>query len=509
MVGCGNKTGKLHGDREKVRFFRVPRVIKHQGERAEDMSSSRRRQWITAISRDDLTEDKLENDRVCSKHFVSGTPAKDWDQFNIDWVPTLNLGHHKQRGDAEKAAERAERTAQRRKRREDELMREVAEKKKKLDEPGKSVQEIFHETTEAETAEEADHLLEEGVQCGETEGCSSSRDAATQTCGTTSAGTAEAETQTTELEYMFTEVKMQPFTEEYFDTNDKVRFYTGLPSLDVLKATLEFVEPYIKRKSKTLSVFQEFVMVLMKLRLNVPQQDLAYRFNVNQATVSRTFLAWMTVLDIRLAPLLRWPEREELCRTMPMCFQYSFGNRVSIIIDCFEIYIDRPSNLLARAQTFSNYKHHNTVKVLIGITPQGSICFVSRAWGGRASDKFVTENSGLLDQLQPDDLVLADRGFTIHESVALHQAQLTVPAFTRGKAQLDPVDVEQTRGIANVRIHVERVIGQLRQKYTILQTTMPIHFLMSTVESPDPVVDKMIRVCSALTNLCPSVVPFD
>ena len=86
-----------------------------------------------------------------------------------------------------------------------------------------------------------------------------------------------------------------------------------------------------------------------------------------------------------------------------------FGLKTSVIIDCFEVFIDRPSNLLARAQTFSNYKHHNTVKVLIGITPQGTISFVSEAWGGRTSDKSLTENCGFLNNLVPGDLVLADR----------------------------------------------------------------------------------------------------
>ena len=43
----------------------------------------------------DLTDDKLENERVCSRHFVSGQAAKQWDQFDIDWVPTLHLGHTK------------------------------------------------------------------------------------------------------------------------------------------------------------------------------------------------------------------------------------------------------------------------------------------------------------------------------------------------------------------------------------------------------------------------------
>jgi len=104
---------------------------------------------------------------------------------------------------------------------------------------------------------------------------------------------------------------------------------------------------------------------------------------------------------------------------------------------------------------------------LIGITPQGTVSFVSEAWSGRTSDKFLTENCGFLDKLFPGDMVMADRGFTINESVGMKQAKLVIPALTKGKSQLDPVDVKKTRGIASVRIHVERVIGLLRRKYTI------------------------------------------
>ena len=155
------------------------------------------------------------------------------------------------------------------------------------------------------------------------------------------------------------------------------------------------------------------------------------------------------------------------------------AKKTTVIIDCFEVFIEKPSNLLARAQAYSNYKSHNTIKVLIGISPQGTITFVSQAWGGRTSDKFLTENCGLLNKPKPGDLVMADRGFTIHERVWFHQAELSIPAFTKGKDQLDPIDLEKTRGIANVRIHVERVIGLLSQKYTVLQVTLPVDFLSS------------------------------
>ena len=75
------------------------------------------------------------------------------------------------------------------------------------------------------------------------------------------------------------------------------------------------------------------------------------------------------------------------------------------------------------------------------------------------------------------------------------------------------MDVEKTRGITNVRIHVERVIGLLRRKYTILSGVLPTDFLISnshgTQETSSPMIDRIINVCSALVNLCLGIVPFD
>lgn len=194
---------------------------------------------------------------------------------------------------------------------------------------------------------------------------------------------------------------------------------------------------------------------------------------------------------------------------MPECFKVSFGSKVAVVIDCFEIFIERPSNLQARALTWSQYKHHNTAKVLLGITPQGVVSYVSDTWGGRVSDKYITENCGLLDKLLPGDVVLADRGFDVSDSVAMMQARLHNPAFTKGKKQLSAMEVEDSRNIANVRIHVERVIGNVRQKYSILQSTLPIDFLHVRLGDELPLIDHMVRVCCALNNVCDSVVPFD
>ena len=67
---------------------------------------------------------------------------------------------------------------------------------------------------------------------------------------------------------------------------------------------------------------------------------------------------------------------------------------------------------------------------------------------------YLTENCGLLKHLLTGDLVLADRGFTVQESVGLYCAQLKIPEFTRGKSQLEQKSVDKTREIAAVRITV-------------------------------------------------------
>ena len=89
----------------------------------------------------------------------------------------------------------------------------------------------------------------------------------------------------------------------------------------------------------------------------------------------------------------------------------------------------------------------------------------------------------------------------------MHGASLSIPAFTRGKKQLSLPDVECSQKIAKVRIHVERVIGLLKNKYTILQGTLPVTFLKRKHDSECAFIDNVFIVCSALVNLLPTVVP--
>ena len=67
---------------------------------------------------------------------------------------------------------------------------------------------------------------------------------------------------------------------------------------------------------------------------------------------------------------------------MAMCFRNKFGCNMTAIIDCFELFIDKPGNLTGFAFAWSNYKSQNTAKDLIGVTPKGIIYFISKGWVG-------------------------------------------------------------------------------------------------------------------------------
>ena len=145
-------------------------------------------------------------------------------------------------------------------------------------------------------------------------------------------------------------------------------------------------QPFISvHNCSSLSACQQMVMTLMRLRLDLSGQDLRYWFGIHKSTVSHIFASVTDVLFQRLKHLIIWPDRDVLKKTLPMDYRKHCPN-CTVIIDCFETFIDRPSDLLARTQTYSSYKHHNTVKYFIGITPNGVVSFISNGWGGKVRE---------------------------------------------------------------------------------------------------------------------------
>ncbi|CAN8013115.1 unnamed protein product [Ixodes pacificus] len=173
------------------------------------------------------------------------------------------------------------------------------------------------------------------------------------------------------------------------------------------------VVPEFATTNFMMSVEQQVLLTLMKLRLGLVYDDLSRRFGVSVSTVGNIFRATLAILGRILRNVVVWLSRETIFRNVPQSFEENGFAGTTCILDCTEVFLQRPKKLLARAQTYSSYKGHNTVKFLVAIAPHGSVMFVSKVYGGRASDKHIVRDSGIISYFQHGDQVMADRGFSL------------------------------------------------------------------------------------------------
>ncbi|XP_041835129.1 uncharacterized protein LOC121635838 [Melanotaenia boesemani] len=502
IIGCNVRSHDRQ--RKKVAnglsFYSFPAWKKSQGNLVSEVTRRRRMAWISAVRRKDITfADISKWLKVCSRHFHSGKPAYEMNELHPDWAPSLHLGYSEDKvsdwdactqhrysasmgGDQTKQRSMNENES-------DEVQAETGAVEKEEHE----LKEEEHECKEEAEAVEGEEL---GEQTEMDEPAAKRKKTEWHFCVQSNAEITHLLQENRELRSAMNKFKMD---EEFFkDDTEKVEYYTGFPYFAILLSMFTTVKPFLP-PAKKLSQFQMVLLTLIRLRLDLPVHHLSYLFNATHKTFSTTFAETINVLHAHLAPL-HWPERRCLLDTMPHQFLEAFGKRVAIIVDCFEIHIESLSDLKARA---------HTMKYLVGITPQGQISFLSKGWGGQASDKYITENCGLLNKLLPGDVVLADRGFDIKESLGMMCAEVQIPAFTTGRCQLDIKDVEDTHATTHLRMHVEKVMDSLRNKYTLLKKTQPISMLLPSEDDEFTLLDKIVNVCCKLVNMCPSVVKPD
>ena len=115
-------------------------------------------------------------------------------------------------------------------------------------------------------------------------------------------------------------------------------------------------------RKRKLALTDEFFAVLMQLRLVLLLEDIAHHFGILSTTMSQLFITWVLFLAKELQLLFPWPSKELVQKHASSDF-ISYPN-TRIIIDCTEIFIQRPTSLSSQCLTFSSYKHHNTFNSL-------------------------------------------------------------------------------------------------------------------------------------------------
>ncbi|KAK5639798.1 hypothetical protein RI129_010609 [Pyrocoelia pectoralis] len=277
------------------------------------------------------------------------------------------------------------------------------------------------------------------------------------------------------------------------DKDDLVVLYTGLPNKKIFLSVFNLLKNidknyYLGWNVTCVSDIDQLFLTLLKLRQNPPHKDLALRFNCSSATVTNIFVTWLHLLhEIICCTLMKSvPSRHKNEACLPNCFSV-FPN-ARMVIDCTEIYSEIPHSLKNKKDTYSHYKHRNTLKGLVGVAPNGVITYISPLYPGSTSDKKVVQHSGILNIFEPGDLILADKGFLITDILPAG-VSLNIPPFLC-QPQFTPHQIIQTRNIARARIHVERAIRRCKA-YKIL------HLIPQNLM---PLATKIWQVCGGLTN---------
>ena len=299
--------------------------------------------------------------------------------------------------------------------------------------------------------------------------------------------------------------------DDYKDKDDDIAFYTGFPDYKALILCYKTVEQSVgnidyehKRttldsnvgRPRVLTKFQEFTLVMLRLRLGLFEKDLAHRFKVCRSTVSKVVNAWIPFLRREFEPLITIPSREVLQCYMPDSFKKLLPN-VTVIVDCTEFEMEKPSALDSQSACYSSYKSRTTMKSMLGITPSGVLCFVSDLFPGSTSDKEITVLSGFLDRLNHGDQVMADKGFNCQDELASVGASLVMPTFLDKKVQFSKEETNHNKVVASLRVHVERLMERIKN-WHIFDRKIPITLA--------PIASDMLVVVCALSNFQPPLI---
>lgn len=226
------------------------------------------------------------------------------------------------------------------------------------------------------------------------------------------------------------------FLERFSSDSNMIYFYTGFMDYVTLKAFFASLRPSSANAvvwkqcqqdaetivkdggsgEETLSLIDQFFLFLCKVRQGFPEEDLAIRFNVSQSTVTKMIITWANYLYILFRDLVSWPSRESIDKHMPAIFQATYP-RARVILSCIELKVQASSFPNPLPKPFSVQNKYTVFKGLLGISPHGDIIFKSPLYSGSTSENEIIKLSGILELLEPNDIVIAATRFAIQEDL--------------------------------------------------------------------------------------------
>ena len=240
------------------------------------------------------------HDCIHSPFWNKGGPSDLFDDNNVDWAPSLNLGHETSLNvsDTEARYERAMRRNTVKKQEDQECNSETMVEERTTDlepQPEQDINDNEIQQTLKKLQQECAQLNQDNIALRNEKAKMQTK--LQQECAQLNQDNIALRTEKEEMRPKDIVVRAE-LKEDFFKNDDeKVRYYTGLTNWKLLLIIYQFVQPCLNTASRsTLSAFQQLIMTLMRLHLGLSGQDLGYRFGVHRSTVSRVFSTVVCVL---------------------------------------------------------------------------------------------------------------------------------------------------------------------------------------------------------------------
>lgn len=162
-------------------------------------------------------------------------------------------------------------------------------------------------------------------------------------------------------------------------TDVSLRSFTGINNFEIFNSLLEMIE-HVHHDMRThrLNVKERLMLTMIKLKLNLSYITLGMLFSISGQLCKTYFYEFLTVLSEILKVCIYLPSSEEISKNMPTCFKDFMDCR--IVLDCIEIFVQKPTCLCCRIKFYSQYKKSTTIKFMTGVSPAGLITFVQSLW---------------------------------------------------------------------------------------------------------------------------------
>jgi hypothetical protein len=221
-----------------------------------------------------------------------------------------------------------------------------------------------------------------------------------------------------------------------------------------------------RTRKRTLHWKTEYLVYCFFTRCNISMTRIAALFGVGRILVHDIVYGWANMLADTLAQFFPVPTRSQMLRAYPKSVIKKFGHaHIFMLLDAIEIFAEVASMKSVNAILYSAYKHHSTLKWLVGCDPIGTVWndSISEGYPGAISDPIQTIVTNILEQIPFGCAVEVDKGFLIENECAFLGIHCVRPMkMLTGQMQQSKEDVALTQKVGKTRIPVEQVNGQMK-----------------------------------------------